>query len=289
MKTSLLPLLCLFIWNPMCGQQIDLITPEYDPCSFENPSNAYENGLWSSTEGTRLVANDLVIPMNEAFSLNQIKVNFFTDVGETIHYANIAYHEDANGLPGTVIGTVSNIEPVDAIAAGTIFGVKLWMITFDVPTVYFEGQPDFETRYWISIEVANNANTDYAHWETTSASLGGLPSAINDNGSGWEIYDPGTGQVFDGVYEFGGECVLSIKGDMLPKLVIHPNPTSDIINLVIPNSEEIISMTLYDISGKQMDVTATENSLDVSNLPNGLYILKITSEEGVVSHKIIKS
>ena len=116
-----------------------------------------------------------------------------------------------------------------------------------------------------------------------------MPSAINDNGSGWEIYDSGTGQVFDGVYEFGGECVLSIEGNMLPKLVIHPNPTSDIINLVIPNSEEIISMTLYDISGKQMDVTRTANAIDVSNLPNGLYILKITSEEGVVSRKIIKS
>jgi len=289
MKTFLLLLLCLFLWNPVCGQQIDPITPEYNPCSFENPSNAYENGLWSSTEGTRLVANDLVIPMNEVFALNQIKVNFFTDVGETINYANISYYEDTNGLPGTVIGSESNIEPVDAVAAGTIFGLKLWIITFDVPTFSFEGQPDSETRYWISIEVANNANSDFAYWETTSASLNGMPSAINDNGSGWEIYDSGTGQVFDGVYEFGGECVLSIEGNMLPKLVIHPNPTSDIINLVIPNSEEIISMTLYDISGKQMDVTRTANAIDVSNLPNGLYILKITSEEGVVSRKIIKS
>ena len=273
----------------MCGQQIDPTTPEYNSCSFENPSNAYEDGLWSSTEGTRLVANDLVIPMNEAFTLNQIKVNFFTDVAETINYANISYYEDSNGLPGTVIGSLSNVEPVDAVAAGTIFGLKLWIITFDLPSFNFEGQPDSETRYWISMEVANNANSDFAYWETTSFDLNGLPSAINDNGSGWEIYDSGTGQVFDGVYEFVGDCVLSIEDDMLLKLVVYPNPASEIINLVIPNSEEIKSITLYDISGKQMDITNTVNGIDVSNLPNGLYILQFTLEERVVSHKIIKS
>jgi len=288
MKTLLLFLLCLFLWNPICGQQIDLFTPENAPCSFENPSNAYEDGLWSSTEGTRLVANDLVIPMNEAFTLNQIKVNFFTDVAETINYANITYYEDTNGLPGTVIGSESNIIPVDVVVAGTIFGLKLWFITFDVPTFSFEGQPDDETRYWISIAIANNANSDFAYWETNSFDLNGLPSAINDNGSGWEIYDSGTGQVFDGVYEFEGECILSIEGNLLPKLVIHPNPTSDTINLVFPNSEEIIGMALYDISGKQMDVKSTTNTIDVSNLPNGLYILKINSEEGIASRKIVK-
>jgi hypothetical protein len=57
---------------------------------------------------------------------------------------------------------------------------------------------------------------------------------------------------------------------------------------VIPNSEEITNMALYDVSGKQMDVTLTNNSIDVSNLPNGFYMLKITSEEGIVSRKVVK-
>jgi len=289
MKTIIPLLLYLLLWNPLCAQQVDLFAPEFNSCVFENPSNAHENGLWSSTEGTRVVANDLVIPVNEAFTLNQIKVNFFTDVSETIDYGNISYYEDSNGLPGTVIASLSNIEPVNVVAVGTIFGVKLWIITFDVTAFNFEGQPDFETRYWISISVANNANTDYAYWETTSASLNEMPSAINDNGSGWEIYDSGTGQVYDGVYEFIGECVLSIENNMLPKLVIHPNPASDIINIIVPNSDEITSMALYDISGKQMDVPSTKTSVDVSNLPNGLYILNVISAQGLVSHKLIKN
>ena len=75
---------------------------------------------------------------------------------------------------------------------------------------------------------------------------------------------------------------------MLPKLVVYPNLASDKIHLVIPNSEEIIGIALYDVSGKQMDMTLTNNSIDVSNLPNGCYMLKITSEEGIVNRKVVK-
>lgn len=285
MKTTLLLLFCLLIWIPMCGQENDLAEPDFDPCSAMNPSNFFENGLQSSAQSTRMVANDFVVEAGAVFTINQIIFNFFTT--DAIVAVEVAYYEDNNGIPGAEIGAVENIDPVSSIDIGE-FGVVIHEVTINLPDFDFVAQPNMDTTFWVSILAANATGDDFCYWETSTATLEGNPVAFNDNGAGWEQYDNGSGPPWDGVYEYIGNCLLNSGDQMISKFMVYPNPVTDQLHLVIPNSEEITSMALFDISGKQMDVTNTVNSLDVSKLPNGFYILKVVSEEGTLSHKVVK-
>ncbi|WP_310382052.1 T9SS type A sorting domain-containing protein [Flavobacterium sp.] len=72
-------------------------------------------------------------------------------------------------------------------------------------------------------------------------------------------------------------------------IVVYPNPTVSIIN--IKSNHSIKSVELYDIQGRIL-MTSLENSnetiIDVSNQQNGVYFLKITSDEGSKVERIMK-
>ncbi len=75
---------------------------------------------------------------------------------------------------------------------------------------------------------------------------------------------------------------------------IHPNPTSGklFVQIELPESQ-LINLSVLNITGKQ--VMETENGsvyvkqyeLDLSNLADGVYILKISSKDGVYTEKIV--
>jgi hypothetical protein len=78
---------------------------------------------------------------------------------------------------------------------------------------------------------------------------------------------------------------------------VYPNPSSDIINIQI-NDTNIISKTtdskivakLYDLLGKQkreIKIINNSASLNVHDLQKGIYILKIIIDKKIESHKII--
>jgi WD40 repeat protein len=62
--------------------------------------------------------------------------------------------------------------------------------------------------------------------------------------------------------------------------------------MVVKSGAEMLSLALYDISGKRlMHTSASSNStsLSVTGIPSGVYLLQITTEQGIVVKKIIKS
>ena len=68
---------------------------------------------------------------------------------------------------------------------------------------------------------------------------------------------------------------------------IFPNPTTDNINI---NSESDIQMVeIYNLQGQRVAVeNGNVRTINVSNLSNGMYLLKVTTEKGVSSYKINK-
>jgi PKD repeat protein len=71
-------------------------------------------------------------------------------------------------------------------------------------------------------------------------------------------------------------------------LIISPNPTQNILN--IKTEENIMEISVYDMFGKKVILNQVlNNSLDVSNLAQGIYIIKVTSEnDKTFSSKFIK-
>lgn len=81
----------------------------------------------------------------------------------------------------------------------------------------------------------------------------------------------------------------SISNTEYKSLILHPNPSSDIVRIV--SDESFQSVHVYDISGTLM-YTSYSNStsnIDVSSLAPGVYYCKLQSETGLLySHKIVK-
>lgn len=74
------------------------------------------------------------------------------------------------------------------------------------------------------------------------------------------------------------DCDLSTIDIKDPfEIRISPNPAHDIIN--IDTSETIREILVFDISGKKIAIVkASENSIDVSSLQEGIYIIKVINE-----------
>lgn len=75
----------------------------------------------------------------------------------------------------------------------------------------------------------------------------------------------------------------------LSNLSYYPNPVQDILN--ISNTEPITQVEVYNILGQPM-LTIQNNTndakIDLSNLPSGTYLAKISSDDKIKSIKIIK-
>ena len=81
-------------------------------------------------------------------------------------------------------------------------------------------------------------------------------------------------------------AIFNVKADN--SINIYPNPTSDAIQVTGINGKATIQVT--DINGKVFltkQVTSIE-TVSLSTLPQGVYLVKITTDNGVVQRKIVK-
>ncbi|MFC0343624.1 T9SS type A sorting domain-containing protein [Epilithonimonas hispanica] len=69
------------------------------------------------------------------------------------------------------------------------------------------------------------------------------------------------------------------------KVLVYPNPVVDVVHV---DDKNLKSIALYSMEGKKL-VETQSNELNVSKLPKGVYVLRIvTSDNNIVSKKIIK-
>ncbi len=72
-------------------------------------------------------------------------------------------------------------------------------------------------------------------------------------------------------------------------LTIYPNPVAEILNLKPKQPTEIYNVVIYNLLGQQVQTVINPNeSVDVSRLTTGSYIVKITTDKGILSSKFIK-
>lgn len=83
-------------------------------------------------------------------------------------------------------------------------------------------------------------------------------------------------------------AVLDVKDAVIAdELVVYPTIAKEVVNFKYQH--KIQRVDVYDISGKLVQTNnLPQNSIAVQSLTPGVYILKITTEKGVVTKKIIK-
>jgi len=84
-----------------------------------------------------------------------------------------------------------------------------------------------------------------------------------------------------------GTCpTASIDDQNQLDISIYPNPTSDIV--FIDGNYTQLKVVVYDILGKQVMKESITNSIDISQLEKGVYILQLSDGAKVTTQRIIK-
>ena len=84
--------------------------------------------------------------------------------------------------------------------------------------------------------------------------------------------------------------VLSVEEFSLENSVsIYPNPTNDIITVDVANAINVNSLEIFNIVGKRVMKTNTAGTVDLSDLNAGVYMLRVQTDEGVVTKKVIRN
>ncbi|MFN3489873.1 MAG: T9SS type A sorting domain-containing protein, partial [Emticicia sp.] len=86
-------------------------------------------------------------------------------------------------------------------------------------------------------------------------------------------------------------AVLANEPNENIKVVIFPNPTADELRIELPTGAVFKEANFYSTTGKNMmnfDKLSGNNSLNIRELPKGLYSVKIETSQGSVVRKIIR-
>ncbi len=99
----------------------------------------------------------------------------------------------------------------------------------------------------------------------------------------WSVKSIDASKVYS---EASAENQLSVMDNSLANnLKIYPNPASD---KVYVKAEKLNSVELYDLQGRKINVKLnTDNSINVSGLPKGIYVLKLNVEGRSISKKLV--
>jgi hypothetical protein len=78
------------------------------------------------------------------------------------------------------------------------------------------------------------------------------------------------------------------NSDLQNNFSLYPNPTKDILNINTKANIWINQLIIFDINGKQVQLSNDQTTVDVSKLNPGLYFIKIKTDAGESSLKFIK-
>jgi hypothetical protein len=135
------------------------------------------------------------------------------------------------------------------------------------------------------IEPSENVAEDSFGWSMDFndgfLAVGAVRDDFDQNGEN-ELMDAGSAFVF-----FNANLQVESLNPTENWVQIFPNPVKNILHL--ETSEKIKSANIYDTTGRLI-ISSSEKSIEISNLPKGVYFLKITNFSGrISSHKLIKN
>jgi len=90
---------------------------------------------------------------------------------------------------------------------------------------------------------------------------------------------------------FESDTVLDTSASVLASITTYPNPTEDIVNIHSPNAV-ITDIVVFDLRGRRvveiMDKEDHHYVLNLSDLETAIYFVKVSTEVGSITKKVIK-
>jgi hypothetical protein len=155
---------------------------------------------------------------------------------------------------------------------GKVFNVKFVRANGDALEVNFNdaSSPSLSGGAWISIDVAVDlsAFTDLKQFGITN----------NNKNNSW----------YDNLY-FYKAATADVSDNELLNVSMYPNPTVDRLNISASNT--IKNASIFNILGKKvmsLEINKNSESIDVSSLASGIYLIKYSIDNAIGTAKFIK-
>lgn len=106
--------------------------------------------------------------------------------------------------------------------------------------------------------------------------------------------DGSVNQLGANVDDFVINGVLSAESFEVNQIAVYPNPSRGIFNIAFGNLNPT-KMEVYDITGKlilqknKLEISDNRTNIDLSNASNGIYFIKIATENNTITKRIIKN
>lgn len=249
------------------GSPVDSGDPEnpgpFDAYEGEFP-DSYIGANFNNTSGAGTISNWLITP---TLSLkNGDIIEFYTRTTEDTEWA------DRLQVRLSTIPTFTAPTGTGTTGANNV-GSFTTLLRDINPTLAATGYPLNWTKYTITVTglpTEAPANIAFRYFVTS-----GGPSGTNSNFIGIDSFTV-TKAPTAGVTDINKKSVS-----------IYPNPTTEVLNINVDS--KINSADIYDIAGKLIrTVTLSDNKVNVKDLEEGTYVLKVNTEAGSTSHKFIK-
>lgn len=194
---------------------------------------------------------------------------------------DVTIYSNAGGtFPSGTLTEVSTVSvPITASDANSIKTVPI------VASVMAPAQLVVEIS--IPDELAANHTTQFFLGSNSAGES--APSYISSDGCGLSMvtYDSvGISNVHVIMDVIG--IALSIDEFDVSKVSVYPNPSSDIINITLHPSNTLKAVEIYSLTGQLVFKGNQETTLNIGNLNSGIYMLKVSTENGVASKKLLK-
>lgn len=150
---------------------------------------------------------------------------------------------------------------------------------------------DMTTMWSTNMEVNsfNRAKAYISHY-TNGIWDADVASAASMSGSMYSMTRTGI-TTFSPFAVFDENTTLSVDDVVAnTNISLYPNPATDVINISVDGSNSNMNAEIYNVSGQMVYQGAVQNnsSINISNLPDGMYYIKLNGETANGTQKFIK-
>lgn len=228
-------------------------------------SYAYVN--FNSTTGNNTISNWLITPVVSL--MNGDVISFYSvkglSGGTDVYPDNLQLRISTNGA--------ATVNPIGNLGLGDFTTLALEIN----PTLSPTGYATTWTQYLYTVTglpTATDCKIAFRYIVTSGGPLGANSDQI-------------------GLDQISVDRTLNTQDFFANNFSIHPNPAKDVLNITSKNGAIIERVAIVDMHGRtvnQANELSSETILmDVSNLAEGVYFVKVQSEFGVGTSKIIKN
>lgn len=245
---------------------------------------------------TQINAGTDETPLDNIFTLHQTVVNSFdpndktclegtsisqAKVGDYVHYLIRFENTGTANAQNIVVKDVIDISKFDISSLVALNGSHNFITRITNPnTVEFI----FEN---IQLPFNNSTNDGYVSFKIKTKSTLNLGDSFSNTAN---IYFDYNHPIITNTYTTSVQNVLATSeiNNNKSTFSIYPNPVKDILS--IQSKEKIVKAEIYDAAGRVLKaVSVTDNSINVSELSKGNYLIKLSTKDKTVTQKFIKN